>query len=149
MSCTNGKSAVAAFWPTWQALRVNPRSIEALNDRGQIRQELGDFDAAVADYSAAIAIDPTTYEAYNNRASLRSLRKDWDGALSDVDQALALRSYEPEPYAIRARVRQAKGYVDGAIDDCNAALRVAPAGWRYRKNVESMLESLRKQKAGR
>jgi hypothetical protein len=25
----------------------------------------------------------------------------------------------------------------------------APAGWRYRKNVESMLESRRRQKAGR
>lgn len=131
-----------------QALKVNPKSVDAYNNRGQLRQMKGDLDGAMADYTQALAIDDRVYEAYNNRASLKLVRKDWVGALADADKALSLKTSEPEPYAIRATARQARGDLDGAIADCDAALRVATPEWKYRKTVESMLERARKLKSG-
>lgn len=71
----------------------------------------GHFEAAVSDYSAAIAICPHHCRAFYNRAFSHERLRRWDDAIADYDRALQLDpsnatayhnrwepSYSPGPY---------------------------------------------------
>jgi Flp pilus assembly protein TadD len=57
--------AVASFT---EALKLNPKSLQALNNRGIAYCRQGYFDKAIADFSQVIQMDPNYGKAYNNRA---------------------------------------------------------------------------------
>ena len=50
-----------------EAIRLNPQTQNAHNNRGLARLVKGDFDGAIADYNEAIRLDPTNVVVYNNR----------------------------------------------------------------------------------
>ena len=57
--------AIASFT---DALKLSPKSPEALNGRGVAFVRKRDFDSALADFNRAIQIDPKFGKAYKNRA---------------------------------------------------------------------------------
>jgi tetratricopeptide (TPR) repeat protein len=69
------------------ALAVWPRNIEALSLRGRTHVELGNGDAALADFDAVLAGTPHAEATWWERAQLRLARGDRDGAISDAREA--------------------------------------------------------------
>lgn len=73
-----------------EAIRLEPRSAAAFNNRGLALRKKGDLDGAMQDYSAAIAINPIYALAYENRGYLQEARGQRDAATGDLRQALLL-----------------------------------------------------------
>ncbi|MEO8300745.1 MAG: tetratricopeptide repeat protein [Rhizomicrobium sp.] len=61
-----------------------------LLDRGVIQVRLGNNEAALTDYSGAIALDPKLGDAYISRAGVLLDLKRYDEARTDISQGLAL-----------------------------------------------------------
>src|SRR6185437_5028100 len=94
--------------------------------RGVARQALNQLDAAVADFSKAVALAPDYAEAYYNRANaLRDQRK-FEAALADFDKVVAIKPDYAEAYNNRGvALRELKKF-DAAIADYDRAIAIKP-----------------------
>src|ERR1700722_12709674 len=70
-------------------LKENP-SPRAYAVRGSIRDEKGEYDNAIADFSEAIRLEPKNADAYNRRSLVWSDKKDYDKAIADSNEAIRL-----------------------------------------------------------
>src|SRR5215469_8097074 len=52
-----------------EAIRLDPNSADAYNNRGNAYYNHGNVDQAISDYSDAIRLDPNYVSAYNNRGN--------------------------------------------------------------------------------
>jgi tetratricopeptide (TPR) repeat protein len=77
-----------------EAIRLNPKSVRAYNNRAVVYQSQGDLERAIADFSAAIRLDPTSSRAYQSRAAAYETQGDL--AKADADLAEARRVYRPK-----------------------------------------------------
>jgi tetratricopeptide (TPR) repeat protein len=88
---------------------------------------LGDFDAAMADYTRAIELDETYAAGYNSICWLKTTELgEHESALDDCNRALEL---DPEAYYIydsRCWVKKNLGDYQGAVEDCTIALSGEP-----------------------
>lgn len=106
-------------------------SIFLLVRRGSLWNALGNIDAAIQDYSAAIQLsknpDPTLYGV---RSALYLARRDYENALADTDRLLEHVPDAELGYANRAAAKMFLGDTAGAIEDCTAGLAVSqsPSG---------------------
>ena len=66
-----------------QAIELKPDFVEAYNNRGVLKSNMGDQAGALEDYNTAISLKPNYAEAYNNRGVLKSNMGDQAGALED------------------------------------------------------------------
>jgi tetratricopeptide (TPR) repeat protein len=126
-----------------EAIKLNPRSARAHNNRGLALYRKGDLEGALAGYDSALKIDPLMAEAYYNRGILRFRKNAYDEALADFGKATVLQPNYAAAYAGRGMVHAAKGDIRKAIEDYDKALQVAPAEWNQRKAVEGELRKLR------
>ncbi len=60
----------------------------ALNERGHVHHALGEFDAAIADYTQQLAVDSSATEANVERARSYAAKGDFKHAVADYDVAL-------------------------------------------------------------
>ena len=60
----------------------------ALNERGHVHHALGEFDAAITDYTLQLAVDSTAIEANVERAKAYAAKGDFTHAVADYDVAL-------------------------------------------------------------
>jgi tetratricopeptide (TPR) repeat protein len=74
-----------------EALRLNPRNVFALDNRGDVHRERGEYGQALRDYTAAIAIDGTFVAAYINRAQTYERLGRIDAARDDLNLVLSSR----------------------------------------------------------
>ncbi len=58
-------------------LQSDPSHIETLNNRGELKQSLGDFSGAAQDYASVLSIDPHHPAAIYNRSRLNLLQGQW------------------------------------------------------------------------
>ena len=79
--------AIASFS---EAIKLDPKSFPAYNNRGIAYCEKGNFDKAIADFSRVIEIDPKYGKAYNNRAVAYMMKGEKDKARQDVEKAQSL-----------------------------------------------------------
>ena len=61
-----GKRAIKAYT---EAIELSPTLAEAYNNRGHLKNELGQYQTALADLDRAIELNPTLAMAYNNRGA--------------------------------------------------------------------------------
>lgn len=99
---------------------------ESLVRRGMTHHQRGDFAAAIADYTAALAISARFPEAINNRGVACHALGDYLTALADFDQALAIDPAYAEAWNNRGVTRHAQGNFTGALADFAEALRLRP-----------------------
>jgi hypothetical protein len=85
---TNSRQAVKFLS---NALRLDPKSAVAHNNRGVAHCDMGAFKQAISDFDRAIQLNDGYVEAYNNRGRARYELNDFDGAVRDFTQAIALR----------------------------------------------------------
>ncbi len=99
---------------------------EAHLNRGIIMEEGSNLDAALADFSAAIALNPEYPALYEHRGLANAKLGKGSAALDDLAAALRLSPEDAELHASRAVVRTLLGDDKGALIDLNEAIRIAP-----------------------
>ncbi len=73
-----------------EAIRLNPRHVDAYNNRGIVREASATLTAQFADYNQEILLDPQYPIAYANRGAVRIRQGEFDAAYADFDVALRL-----------------------------------------------------------
>ena len=112
-------------------LQLNPKDSDAYRQRGDARYQLGEFDAAMDDFSQAIELNTSDGEAYALRAELHYVQKDYDHAIADYTRAINLDSENADLYRGRAwAYMDNKDYEDGLADfDHVLELRTDPGDY--------------------
>jgi len=116
-------SALAAFN---HALELDPKSADALYNRGLTKAAQDDSDGAISDYSQALEINPKMAQAYYARGLARHAKSDLDGALSDYNLAIQNEPHDALAFFNRGLIRMQKDDVDGAVVDSSRALELDP-----------------------
>ncbi|HEX8239333.1 MAG TPA: tetratricopeptide repeat protein [Allosphingosinicella sp.] len=103
-------------------------------NRGILKARLGNLDAAISDYDAALSRDPNEPEAYLNKGfALLHLSESGDQAKPLFDTALAKKTRRPElAYYGRGVAHEMSGQVRAAYRDYRQASRLDPK-WRQPK----------------
>jgi tetratricopeptide (TPR) repeat protein len=74
----------------------------ALNERGRLHHALGEFDAAIADFTLLLGLDPTAAKANVARARSYAAKGDFKRAVADYDVALKTWPADAKLLALRA-----------------------------------------------
>ncbi len=115
--------------PPAQPVSSNSKEATTYSERGTLKDEKGDFDGAIADYTRAIELDPKFSQAYYNRGLAKKHKGDMDGAIADYDRVIEMNPDNPKfarAYCDRGVARRKKGDTDGAIADYNRCLELDP-----------------------
>ena len=86
----------------------------------------GNFDAEIAELSAAISRNPRDAKAHRRRGLLKARSRRYDEALQDLERTLKLAPDDSYAYGLRALVWAKKGNRDRALRDFDEAIRLAP-----------------------
>ena len=108
------------------AIRLEPNSAEAYNNRGYMWTEKGDLDKALSDFNKAIGLDPLSAAAYDNRGLVWAAKGENDKSLADHTEAIHLDPKNSHYYNNRGNLYSALGDHVKAIEDFNAAIRLDP-----------------------
>jgi tetratricopeptide (TPR) repeat protein len=117
------------------AVSLDSSRVDALTNRGVIRDNHGDHAAALEDYTRAIRIKPSYADAYSKRAATYKALGRFNDALADYTAAIKLDtgSYEFDPvlhfanaYFGRGNVEFQLGKFDKAIADFDTTLALSP-----------------------
>lgn len=93
----------------------------ALILRGSAYRNLGNYDRAIQEVSAAIRTKPGLANAFNNRGITYDFKGEYDLAIQDYDQAIRLQPDYPDAFNNRGLVYQEKGEYDRALQDFDKA----------------------------
>ena len=83
----------------------------------------GQYQAALKDFSQAVALDNRFAEAYLRRAEMSYAIGDDPGVLTDCQRAIALNESEAKSYFFQGQARYRLGYVQSAIAAFTEAIR--------------------------
>ena len=125
------------------ALPQSPKTAEDYNNRGLDRQNKGDLEGAIADYTKALslkAIPMVLATIYNNRANAFMAKNDLAAAIADYGSAIKLQPSNFENYYNRGIALYNKRELDAALADFTKAIELEPrfaAGYNDRGNVRS------------
>jgi MtfA peptidase len=99
---------------------------QAYCDRGATYRDKGDYDAALADFDAAVRDCPRYARAYWERGLTWARRGDPKAALADLDRAVHLDRKDDVAYRERGLVHKALGNPAKALRDFTKAIRLSP-----------------------
>lgn len=103
------------------ASQIAPDDAIAYKNRGNTRLELGDYEAAIADYNQAIQINPNYVDAYYQRGNTHCDLGNYEAAIDDFNQVIKIKSNYTDAYYNRGNARLIIGDKQGAIDDFQKA----------------------------
>lgn len=92
----------------------------------RIYQRKGNFDAAIALLTQAIASHPKDGDYYRMRAEVYLRRHDEAHAIADLTSAIPLSRYPQEEYIRRAKIYSDRGDFAAALADAGAAIEADP-----------------------
>ena len=103
-----------------RAISLNPVYAEAYNNRGVVKKNLSQYDAALEDYDQAIRLNPNLTEAYNNRGNVKKNLGQHQAALADYDRAIELNPADAGAYTNRGVVKNELGQYQAALGTTTA-----------------------------
>jgi tetratricopeptide (TPR) repeat protein len=113
-----------------RAIKLDPKNVNAYNNRGSEKQNAGDIAGALADFSRAIEINPLEPDPYYNRGTIYFLKHDWKKALSDLQRHDELNEDDedapPLIWAAQARVGE-KEAADRGLPVSSPIIRRRPS----------------------
>jgi serine/threonine protein kinase len=109
-----------------EAIRLNPSSAVAYNNRGTLRPHFKQLQEALADFSEAIRLKPDLAAAYFNRGLLSSLLGHYEQAIADFNAALRLKPQWAGAYYYRALLQAQLGQLQQARSDYEQASHLDP-----------------------
>ena len=108
-----------------QVISQEPKNLDAYFYRGLAKNDLGDYEAAIVDYSKIILLEPDA-DTYFNRGNSRFNLKDLQGAKADYEKAVELdKSFIDARYSL-ACTKYDLGEYENAITDFSALLSIIP-----------------------
>ncbi|WP_413681141.1 tetratricopeptide repeat-containing serine protease family protein [Prochlorococcus sp. MIT 1342] len=110
---------------TTQALALRS-SVGGYFLRAYAKDELKDYQGAIADLGKAIAINPQYSIAYNNRGIAKRKSKDYKGAIADYTKAIELDPQRAAAYNNRGIAKRKSKDYKGAIADYSKAIAINP-----------------------
>ena len=143
--------AISAFS---KAVNRNPNLAEAYQLRGNAFKELGDYPAALEDYTQVLTLAPDAYW-FNRRGLTYEEMKNFEAAAADYTRALALDPKWAVAYNNRGFARfHLKDYA-GAKADFETAIKLDPSAptpyvnlaglnWTWKKDRKTMYKNLEK-----
>jgi serine/threonine protein kinase/Tfp pilus assembly protein PilF len=126
---------IAAAIPEFsEAIRIDPRSTEALNARGVAYMKQKAWKMAEADFSRVIELDPKADGPYSHRGWARGALGNVDGALADFAEAIRIDPSAHHAYYARGMLYYEKHDYKQAIKDHTEAIRICPSNGCYHGN---------------
>ncbi|WP_159008316.1 caspase family protein [Bradyrhizobium sp. S69] len=104
-----------------EAQKINPDSVQILNDRCITYTEMARFDEALADCSAAIAKTPKPIFPLTSRGNLYLAKGDLDAAINDYNEALKIGPNNIRAHAGRGQVYEKRRDFSAARSDYRSA----------------------------
>ncbi len=95
-------------------------------DRAHEKQNRGDKQGAITDYSEAIRLNPNYAQAYNNRGLAKNNIGNRQGAILDYNEAIRLNPKYSLAYYNRGLVKYKLEDKHGSIADYNKSIRLNP-----------------------
>jgi tetratricopeptide (TPR) repeat protein len=80
----------AAIADYTEAIRLDPKSVNAYNGRAGAYADNRNFDKAIADSTEAIRLDPKSAMAYHERSYVYNIKGNFDKAIADSTEAVRL-----------------------------------------------------------
>ena len=109
------------------ALRLNPKSIEALYDRGLFYQDNQEFNKAIEDYTAILKIDPNNKDAHYNLGYIHLVYlKVYEQAIKHFTDAIRCDPYFVQAYYNRGLCYENLGNIAAAAEDYKQAIKIYP-----------------------
>jgi len=102
------------------------KGISAYYASGRKREENGDLEGAIKDYSKAIKLSPNNQFILNSRGVAKSNNGDASGAIKDFTKALGIAPHDPLILMNRGLAKSDLKDYQGAIDDYTKALEINP-----------------------
>lgn len=147
MQFFGGGSLEQAIYHCTRALEVGglPEEdiVTALVNRGIAYKLTGNLDAAIADYTAALARAPEAGDIFATRANAYLEMSLFDAAITDAHRAIELSPDYAPAYFVRGRIYEALGQRALARDDFLKAYELAPdnpdiaeKAWAYGANQD-------------
>jgi tetratricopeptide (TPR) repeat protein len=109
-----------------KALQTYPSYVDALNKRGQVYDELRQYDKALIDYNRAVNIAPGRAALFISRSYTFIRQADYFNALADLEMALSLDPNHKEAFNNRADVHRRLGKLGEAVQDARRSLAIDP-----------------------
>ena len=109
-----------------EALELDPGSVEALTERGNLRMRAGDLQGAIADLDSAIAGGALDVRTWIQRADAHLRSGHLALAEQDATRALAIDPQRPRPWLLRGQARMHQGDKRAAFDDLCRAIELNP-----------------------
>ena len=107
-------------------LSVRDRAATFIN-RGVLRLDLNEANAALGDFDAGLALDPSLGEGYIDRGASLIMKREFADALKSIDKGIALGARRPAfAYFDRAIANEGLGDIPAAYKDYQQALVVQP-----------------------
>ncbi|MEA2956387.1 MAG: hypothetical protein QOJ58_1887 [Alphaproteobacteria bacterium] len=119
----NWDQAIADFG---EALRLDPRNVDALALHGVLTINRGDAARAQAEMNEAIRLDPKSAIAHNSIGFFHNTKGDYDRALAEINEAIRLEPKFGYAYKNRGLIYENKGTFDKALADFRTALNLDP-----------------------
>ncbi len=94
--------------------------------RGLTKERRGNIDAAISDYTKAIAHDPDYPDVFFHRAKARMKMGDLEGALADYTETVERNPHNSNAFVDRGEVHFALGRPDDALVDFRKANNLKP-----------------------
>lgn len=130
--CEDDKAEAAARKSACSAIiddaQASPREkADAYFNRGALNDEERNFEAAIADYTAAIGLNPSDSAAFLMRGNAHDSKGDKDKALADYSEAIRLDPNDASGYFNRGAVYHEQGDKEKAIADYSKAVAIDPS----------------------
>ena len=104
----------------------NPDNALLYNNRGNAKNNDGDFQGAVEDFTRAIELNPDSADIYYNRANGYKATGDLAAAIKDYDKAIELNPCFVIAYYNRGLAHDAQGDRERAIKDFDTVIELNP-----------------------
>ena len=109
-----------------RAIELNPRYIDAYNNRGTAYGRTGNYEKAIEDYDNMIALDPKSSAAYNNRGISHAKKEEYNLAIADFSKAIGFAPDYVEAYCNRGTAYYLQNEFEIAIENYNKAAALNP-----------------------
>jgi tetratricopeptide (TPR) repeat protein len=109
-----------------KVVEQQPRFAKAITERAFVKESVGDYAGAMADYDAALGLAPDRAKSWSHAAWIRALRNiELEAALSYANKAVALEA-SIDPIDTRGFVRFRRAEWSQALADYDMVLKVYP-----------------------
>jgi protein O-mannosyl-transferase len=125
------------------AVRTNPSSAMAFNNRGILKYENQDYSGAINDYETALKIKPDYAEVYVNRGNCRSAVNDLSGALADFEMGIKYKNSLFQAHLNKANAMSRLGQMNESLKEYDIAINLNPSyspGYQTRGETKYLLK---------